>query len=120
MRLAPDKTDDNFRNSSSCTDCDSEMTPFYNLDSSSSTVKSDDTEHNSLYRHDAFTDDQALFEGNIEIKLNRRSLYILSGPLRYTFSHEIFGSKSKPQLFSDDVTHARRLSVIFRDELPPH
>ena len=120
MRLAPDKTDDNLKNSSSCTDCDSEMTPFYNLDSSSSTVKADDIEHNSLYRHDAFISDQALFEGNIEIKLNRRSLYILSGPLRYTFSHEIFGSKSKPQLFPDDVSHARRLSVIFRDELPPH
>ena len=116
MRLAPDRTDDNILNSSAAVDSDSERIPFYYLNCSKE--KADNTKTQLLYRHDAFTDDNNLFEGTIEMKLNRRSLYILSGPLRYSFSHEIFGAQSKPQLFNDDITAERRLSVIFRDALP--
>ena len=114
MRLSPDNTDNNFRNASSCT---TDRTPYYTLTGSNRDTHHDQDE--THYRFDPFKDDGDLYDGSIEMKLNRRSLYILSGPLRYTFSHEIFGPNSASQLFSETECSVpeRRLSVIFRDEL---
>lgn len=55
----------------------------------------------------------------IEIKLPKRSLYILSGPLRYRYAHEILGPLQSSKLYPDiPKLSERRLSVIFRDQLP--
>ena len=75
-------------------------------------------EEHPLWRHEPFLDENDLFNGSIEMILHPRSLYILSGPLRYSFTHEIFGPDRAPLLFSEKIFSERRLSVIFRDELP--
>ena len=56
--------------------------------------------------------------GVIELLLEPRSLYVLSGPLRYDFAHEVLGEGGAPVLFPPpDSPLERRLSIILRD--PP-
>jgi hypothetical protein len=114
MSLAPDHDCDNFKNASTCDNVDSLRTPYYCLRSLAPTI-----DHQRLYKHDDFKDTDECFEGSIELLLPRRSLYILSGPLRYTFTHRIFGISGTPRLITEEILHERRLSIIFRDELQP-
>lgn len=114
MSLAPDHDCDNFKNASTCDHVDNPRTPYYclkNLDPMA--------DHQTLYKHEVFKDTDECFEGSIELLLPRRSLYILSGPLRYTFTHRIFGIARAPKLINGEILHERRLSIIFRDELQP-
>jgi alkylated DNA repair protein alkB family protein 7 len=48
-----------------------------------------------------------------EFMLPPRSLYILSGPLRYQYAHSIYGVRDE----DDSFTVRRRLSLIYRDVL---
>jgi alkylated DNA repair dioxygenase AlkB len=112
MSLAPDHDCDNFKNASTREDVDSPRTPYYCLRNLPPTAE-------TLYKHDDFKDTDECFEGSIELLLPRRSLYILSGPLRYTFTHRIFGIAGAPKLITEEILHERRLSIIFRDELQP-
>lgn len=118
MRLSPDNNDDNFRSAQLRTTISCDRTPYYILGDTNHEIN--DQKEKEHYRFDPFGETDSIYEGSIEMKLNRRSLYILSGPLRYTFAHEIFGPDSVSQLFSEteSVVPERRLSVIFRDELP--
>lgn len=61
-----------------------------------------------------------------EVILEPRSLYILSGPLRFNFSHQILGKKSPknlPALINNncnddnDNNFDRRISIVIRDEV---
>lgn len=114
MSLAPDHDNDNFKNAVMCDDPDNVRTPHYCLKNSAPMAG-----HEILYEHDDFKDSEECFEGSIEFLLPRRSLYILSGPLRYTFTHRIFGVTGAPKLITEEILHERRLSIIFRDELQP-
>lgn len=121
MSLAPDHDCDNFKNASTCDDVDSLRTPYYSLKNLASVTgnetlyKYEDNE--TLYKYEDFKDTDECFEGSIELLLPRRSLYILSGPLRYTFTHRIFGAAGAPKLITQEILYERRLSIIFRDEL---
>ena len=56
----------------------------------------------------------------IKIILTRRSFYILSGPLRYSYSHEILGENSNARslsLHTQASIYEKRFSIILRDEL---
>ena len=118
MRLSPDNTDDNFRSAQLRTTVCTDRTPYYILGDTN--LEINDQREKEHYRFDPFGEAGSIYEGSIEIKLNRRSLYVLSGPLRYTFAHQILGPGGVSQLFSetDAVVPERRLSIIFRDELP--
>lgn len=51
-----------------------------------------------------------------ELILPRRSLYILSGPFRYNYTHEILGGKHESKLLcSNPLTMERRISLMYRD-----
>jgi hypothetical protein len=57
-----------------------------------------------------------------EVLLKRRSLYVLSGPYRYNYTHEIVGHRENslrdsPNTVLNDMNISRRLSIIFRDQL---
>jgi alkylated DNA repair protein alkB family protein 7 len=52
-------------------------------------------------------------EGHVDLLLPPRSVYCLTGPSRFRYSHELLPSGS---LFQNKAVHrGRRLSVIFRD-----
>ena len=51
----------------------------------------------------------------IEFVVNPRSLYILSGAMRYHYSHEILGV-NQTDLTDTDISIQRRLSIMLRDE----
>ena len=54
----------------------------------------------------------------IELLLQPRSLYLLTGPLRYDFAHEVLGGEAEPRLWKrTGLPYERRLSIILRD--PP-
>ena len=80
-------------------------------------------EHDNNYGNDDDNDSYSIFAG--EVILEPRSLYILSGPLRYNFSHQILGKKSPknlPTLINSnncnyDSNFDRRISVVIRDEV---
>ncbi|GKY94236.1 alpha-ketoglutarate-dependent dioxygenase alkB 7, mitochondrial [Mayamaea pseudoterrestris] len=52
-------------------------------------------------------------DGHVDLLLPPRSLYCLSGPSRFRYSHELLSSGSLFQ--GDAVARDRRLSVVFRD-----
>lgn len=55
----------------------------------------------------------------VEVLLRPGSLYLLAGPLRYSFSHQVLGPESAPELLSDAPScNERRLSVVLRDQPP--
>ena len=57
--------------------------------------------------------------GVIELLLEPRSLYVLTGPLRYEFAHEVLGEGGAPLLFPPPgPPPERRLSIILRDPPP--
>lgn len=112
MSLAPDHDGDNFKNASACDDVDSLRTPYYSLKNLAPMA-----DQETLYKYEDFKGTDECFEGSIELLLPRRSLYILSGPLRYTFTHRIFGAAGAPKLITQEILYERRLSIIFRDEL---
>ena len=59
--------------------------------------------------------------GVIELLLEPRSLYVLTGPLRYDFAHEVLGQGGVPSLFPPPAPPLeRRLSVILRDPPTDH
>jgi hypothetical protein len=113
MRLKYDDSDDNAQQGAEDLDLDtSETMPYFKL------IYGDPTgQQQLLCKHDGFTISNN-HEGFIETELPRRSLYILSGPLRYSFTHEILGLKGIPKLYSQLPLPERRVSIIFRDELP--
>lgn len=51
----------------------------------------------------------------IEFVVRPRSLYILSGPMRYHYTHEILGT-SQTSLTDACIDIGRRLSIMIRDE----
>jgi hypothetical protein len=51
----------------------------------------------------------------IECVIPPRSMYIISGPLRYQYTHEILGKEDVTKLFPKLPTISRRLSLILRD-----
>lgn len=54
----------------------------------------------------------------IDVKLNRRSLYIMKNEARYDYSHAILGIKDS--VFNGKtIPRDRRVSIIFRCEPPP-
>ena len=54
----------------------------------------------------------------IDVKLNRRSLYIMKNEARYDYSHAILGIKDS--IFNGKtIPRGRRVSIIFRCEPPP-
>ena len=53
----------------------------------------------------------------IDLLLQPRSLYIMTGEVRYEYSHAIL-SKEESLFQGLDVPRGRRLSLIFRDALP--
>lgn len=50
----------------------------------------------------------------LEFRLSPRSLYLLTGPLRYNYNHEVLGNELPPRLLPP-VENTRRLSLMFRD-----
>lgn len=116
MRLAPDNSDDNFRIAEASSGIDEHKTPYYKLRSLPNIPRSN--LDNALMRQNLFSDTTNFTDGCIELMLPPRSLYILSGPLRYTFTHEILGKAGLPKLFDGEIISDRRLSVIFREQLP--
>ena len=50
----------------------------------------------------------------IEFIVKPRSLYLLSGPIRYCYTHEILGS-NKGELIQSHFDVERRLSIIIRN-----
>eukprot|EP00698_Gefionella_okellyi_P003990 TRINITY_DN13699_c0_g1_i1.p1 TRINITY_DN13699_c0_g1~~TRINITY_DN13699_c0_g1_i1.p1 ORF type:complete len:234 (+),score=43.84 TRINITY_DN13699_c0_g1_i1:75-776(+) len=54
----------------------------------------------------------------VELLLRARSLYVLTGPARYEWAHEILPGEE--QLFDgrEPVRRGRRISLLFRDEAP--
>lgn len=50
----------------------------------------------------------------IDIKLLRRSLYLITGKARYLWGHAVLGAKESAEL---GIKRERRLSIIMRDEL---
>ncbi|KAL3800349.1 hypothetical protein HJC23_003645 [Cyclotella cryptica] len=73
----------------------------------------------------------AVFQGHVDLYLPKRSLYILSGMSRFSYTHELLPSGSTFEFMADsevlsrgsssgrsiNVDRSRRLSIIFRDEL---
>jgi len=61
-------------------------------------------------------------ESCLEQVLQERSLYALSGPLRYDFAHSILGHQDSPlhnaKHNSQSFALSRRISIIFRDRCP--
>ena len=115
LRLAPDHIDDNFRKAGAQSDPSCETTPYYNLSYANDVPEK---QADLLWKHDTFTDSDHIFDGSIEVLLPRRSIYILAGPLRYSFTHEILGTNGEPKFISEKFISDRRLSLILRDELP--
>jgi hypothetical protein len=114
LRLAPDHSDDNFRTIGALSDPSCATTPYYNL---SSTNGFTERQEDLLWKHDTFTGSHQIFDGSIEVLLPRRSIYILAGPLRYSFTHEILGTDGQQKFISEKPDSERRLSLILRDEL---
>ena len=114
LRLAPDHSDDNFRTIGASSDPSCATTPYYNL---SYTNGFPERQEDLLWKHDNFTGSDQIFDGSIEVLLPRRSIYILAGPLRYSFTHEILGADGQPKFIPEKPTSERRLSLILRDEL---
>lgn len=54
----------------------------------------------------------------LEVALSPRSFYILSGELRYEYTHEILGGLQSPEMIPATPSE-RRVSLIIRDVLPP-
>jgi hypothetical protein len=54
----------------------------------------------------------------IEAIVPRRSVYLLTGPLRYSYTHEVLGQKDVLRQLSAPAAASfdRRISVVFRDE----
>lgn len=67
--------------------------------------------------------DQPQLPNQIDILLRPRSLYILTGPLRYNYAHAILGRNSLSEEIGDGLEEStnpwnefdRRISIIFRD-----
>lgn len=114
LRLAPDHSDDNFKTTGALSDPSRETTPYYNL---SSANDAPEEQADLLWKHDTFAGPNHIFDGSIEVLLPRRSIYILAGPLRYSFTHEILGTNGVPKFIFEKFTSDRRLSLILRDEL---
>jgi len=114
MVLKFDNSGDNIANTAVNTDTDhiSGM-PYFNLNSSDEHLKEE-----LLYKYKGFINSNDNIDELIEIELPRRSFYILSGPLRYSFTHEILGPKGSLELYPHLPISERRLSVIFRDAHP--
>ena len=51
----------------------------------------------------------------IEFVVEPRSVYILSGPMRYHYTHEILGT-TKTELLDAPISIKRRMSIMLRDE----
>lgn len=60
-------------------------------------------------------DGTAVQDEVIECVIPPRSMYIISGPLRYQYTHEILGKEDATKLFPKLPTIGRRLSLILRD-----
>lgn len=59
----------------------------------------------------------------VEVVLQPRALYILTNAFRYYYNHEILGEAQVVKLIPKEKCPSkidRRLSVMFRDELPSH
>jgi hypothetical protein len=112
MVLKFDNSGDNIANTAVNTDHISGM-PYFNLNYSDEHFKQE-----LLYKYKGFMNSNDNADELIEIELPRRSFYILSGPLRYSFTHEILGPKGLLELHSQLPTSERRLSIIFRDVHP--
>jgi alkylated DNA repair protein alkB family protein 7 len=65
-------------------------------------------------------------QGHVDLYLPKKSLYVLSGMSRFTYTHELLASGSTFEFTSESeginantiaVDRGRRLSIIFRDEL---
>jgi hypothetical protein len=50
----------------------------------------------------------------VEVLIEPRAFYVISGIFRYRYAHEILGKCSKP-LLMDQCSLDRRISVMFRD-----
>ena len=114
LRLAPDHIDNNFKTTGALSDPSCETTPYYNFSYANDVPE---TQTDLLWKHDTFFDSDQIFDGSIEVLLPRRSIYILAGPLRYSFTHEILGVDGEPKFISEKFMTDRRLSLILRDEL---
>lgn len=53
----------------------------------------------------------------VELLLEPRSLYILSGGARYEYTHEILPQAEDSLFEGQKVDRGRRISLIFRDDL---
>jgi hypothetical protein len=60
--------------------------------------------------------DDSTVPRTIEAVAAPRSLYILSGPMRYHYTHEVLGDSKSDLLPDASIDVARRLSIILRDE----
>lgn len=113
MVLKFDNSGDNIANTAVSTSAHMSRMPYFNLDYSDAYCKQE-----SLYKYKGFMNSNDNADELIEIELPRRSFYILSGPLRYSFTHEILGPKGSLELYSQLPISERRLSVILRDAHP--
>lgn len=116
MVLKFDNSGDNIANTavgSSHTSMNNCGMPYFNLNHSDLDFKQE-----SLYKFKGFMNSNNNTDELIELELPRRSFYILSGPLRYSFTHEILGPNGILELHSHLPISERRLSVIFRDIYP--
>lgn len=58
----------------------------------------------------------------VEVVIEPRCFYMLSGPFRYLYCHSVLGRGQEPAVIPDgeripDSAIGRRISVMFRDEL---
>lgn len=76
-----------------------------------------------IYTHDRFNEKSTEDKYRnaleaVEFDLMPRALYIMSGPLRYFFSHQVLGKGSPeglPNLLENEHAFERRLSLVVRD-----
>jgi alkylated DNA repair protein alkB family protein 7 len=53
----------------------------------------------------------------VELLMRPRSLYLLTGEMRFDYAHEVLGAGSRPPLLFPDNAPQRRISLVLRDKL---